>query len=162
MEKTIVKRELNMEIFIIPNQGGYVSGFWTGVEKQTKIANMLCDLNGYDFDPNKDKVVQVWSCCSDCNNMQDHFFHASDDNGKDYRFRFPSAYIPAKIFEGYKEGDSLDIVYKMKPSDWDLEEVEDMESIPEFEFTFHTTLAQTKYRYRSFGNFEDVLVRVCR
>ncbi|MBR6289245.1 MAG: hypothetical protein IKR19_07920 [Acholeplasmatales bacterium] len=165
MKNTIVRKDMNMDMFIIPNQAGKVNNFWTGVERQTSIADMLCNLNGFDFDPKHDKVVQVWSCCDDCNNMQDHFFHETDDEGNEYRFRFPSSYIPAKILKDHVEGETFDIVYRMKPENWDNKEwdkEDESEELPEFEFIFHTTLAQKKYRYRSFGNFEDVLFRVCR
>lgn len=150
MTDTIIRKTLKMDLFIVPNQAGYVSDFWIGSEKQSKIASMICDLNGYSFNPEEDKVVQVWSCCEDCDNMQDHYFKAFGENGIEYSFRFPSSYIPAKVLKHHKEGETFELVYQMKP-------VDNHEENKKFEFIFKVTLSQSKYRYRRFGNFEDAL-----
>ena len=133
--------ELNMNMFIIPNKAGFTKDFIFGADAKTEQAKELCQINGATFDPEKDKVVQVWSCCDGCDNMQDHTFKIGEAT-----FRLPVV-IPEPILRGKKEGDIADIKFQLVP----------LGGGDEVQITCHTRLAQAEYRYRQFGNFEDAL-----
>lgn len=146
--------EGTLEVFIIPNQGGLVTS-WMSKDNIIKKINGVAELSGFEFDPEKDPIVQLWFCGMECDNLVDHYIHAEDENGNKVYFRAGNiGHLPAKIFEGKKEGDSIDLVFPAT--------VFCRENDSETDITVKTTvtLAQKKYRYRNFGNFEEVLKKV--
>ncbi|MCM1440210.1 MAG: hypothetical protein NC131_13555 [Roseburia sp.] len=149
--------EGNLEVFIIPNEGGLVTKWLSeSVQKSmTEDINAIAELSGFEFDPKKDVLVQLWFCGMECENLVDHFVHAEDEDGNKVMFRAGNiGNLPAKIFDGKKEGDTIDITFPVTV----FNRGEDIEK--EITVKATVTLAQTKYRYRRFGNFEEVLKQV--
>lgn len=149
--------EGNLEAFIIPNKGGLVTN-WLSESTQQRMINdikKISILSSKEFDPKNDPVVQLWFTGMGCENLVDHYLHAETDDSKRVYMRARNlGHLPASFFEGKKEGDSIDLVF---PATCEVADSDDELNIT---VKAKVTLAQTKYRYRSFGNFEDVLRQV--
>ena len=69
--------------------------------------------------------------------------------------------IPADLLKDLKEGDSVDILLPVYCES--IESIYDdskKDGMYQAVLNAHITAAQKKYRYRRFGNFEDVLIHV--
>jgi predicted RNA-binding protein with PUA domain len=73
-------------------------------------------------------------------------------DGKHYDFRY--TYLPLPLIKDVKEGDTMDLEFEVQTRN-DEDEVLTREMIK-----LHITFDQRSYRYRSFGNFEDVVRKV--
>lgn len=149
--------EGNLEVFIIPNKGGLVTNWLSESTQKRMIKDIteIAELNGKEFDPDKDPLVQLWFTGMGCDNLVDHYLHAETEDSKRIYMRASNlGHLPASFFEGKKEGDEIDLVF---PATCEVADTDD-----EIDITVKAkvTLAQTKYRYRNFGNFEDVLRQV--
>lgn len=148
--------EGNLEVFIIPNQGGLITN-WLSESVQNefkKNIGEIAELSGREFNPETDKIVQLWFTGMDCDNMVDHYAWAEDENGNKLSFRASNiGHLPASFFDGKKEGDTIDISFPVRAYD-------SADRATDITVKAHVTLAQSKYRYRRFGNFEDVLAKV--
>jgi hypothetical protein len=75
-----------------------------------------------------------------------------------------SEYLPKSLFEGHKEGDCITInlpIHKWLENDkYELIGCDRYYLEASATIKVQLQLAQQKYRYRRFGNFEDVLTRV--
>ena len=171
-----IYKEVNCDTFIVPNNASKISGYMWGQENLTKRTNEIYNLNGIEFNPAEDHMLQLWMTNDQCENLNDHTFYIFDDVYH-YTFRLDST-LPAILFKDKKEGDVVDVVVTLKPisrikvigtdniSRKDSERIwyDDKNSpeAPVFEITFNLKLNQSNYRYRRFGKFEDVYNMVCR
>lgn len=150
--------EGNLDVFIIPNKGGLVSN-WLGESTQKKLIrdiNAIAELNGFEFDPEKDPLVQLWFCGMDCDNLIDHYCHVEDEDGNRYMFRANNlSHLPVSIFKDHQEGDTIELSFPAS-----IEARGDEGQAKEITVKTHVTLKQLDYRYSRFGRFEEVLKQV--
>lgn len=153
----------NMDIFVIPNGAGLISEFMCGQDKKLAYFQEMAELNGLEFDPEKDKLVQLWFVETDENgNHTDEMCdnccrHAWLING--YKTRIREELLPQSWISG-KEGDQIHL--KFKP--FAVLANESYSSGNEEDLIIDATirLKQQLYRYRQFGDFEEVVEKVCR
>lgn len=155
----------NAACFVIPNEAGYCRQFWLKSvgERVEKYSKDLCSQKGIEFDPEHDKVVQVWFVSKynedlkndylkednlESDNLGDHGFRI---DGKHYDFRY--SYLPYPLIKDMKEGDTMDLEMEVVSKDEDKNHIYDT-------IKLHITFDQHSYRYRRFGNFENALRRV--
>lgn len=72
-------------------------------------------------------------------------------DGKFYYFKY--AYLPYPLIKDVKEGDTMDLEFEVATEDEDDNRTYDTVKL-------HITFDQRSYRYRNFGNFEDVVRKV--
>lgn len=176
-EKMIKLRQIECsgDIFIIPNRATRLGNCMLASVKEgcQEIAALNeCDIVLADFAPYADKsrpadlTVQVWIVSKDLmtENMSCHGITIPDEDG---RLMHASAtnvtVLPVKMFEGKKEGDHMKIRIPIKIScgrdSWYYRSAaDDSDPTPETVIlNMDLTLAQKKYRYARFGNFEEAL-----
>ena len=156
---------INGAIFIIPNHAPRLEDYWmeSFKTKMQKYMHQICELNGLKFDETVDRCVETWftSPEMECDNIPDHHIYFECD-GEKYQLIFPSGrQLPSPLFKDKKEGDVIEIKVPAYIRKYDnpryIDPVEgDVETI----VTLKLKLAQTEYRYRNFGNFEEVLKKV--
>lgn len=142
--------EANGDMFIIPNSFIRLSE----EDKESRLSVQVRDIfSHYNMTPEDDELMtQVWIVAKDdlgTENLTDHGCHFMDEDERKYASPHISI-IPTRIFEDKKEGDIVDVQFKHHQSD------------PEFEceFILHLRLAQSEYRYRRFGQFEEVFEKL--
>ena len=122
----------------------------------------ILDANGLEMDEDE-RLIQVWMTSEDLHseNLCDHGFHI-EVGGRKWT-AFPGAIptmLPAKFFQGHKEGEIIKIKFPKTVletnADWGDEDSFEIES----SLILRLELAQTRFRYRSFGTFEECLRRV--
>ena len=155
----------NAACFVVPNAAGYCRQFWLKSirERVEKYSKALCSQKGIEFDPEHDKVVQVWFVSrydEDLGNdyLKENNLNSSDMSshgfrmdGKHYNFRY--CHLPYPLIKDVKEGDTIDLEFGVSTKDEDDNRTYDT-------IKLHVTFDQRSYRYRSFGNFEDVVRKV--
>lgn len=152
---------INAQLFIIPNHACHISGLFDFAQAD-HLARMkkICELNGLEFDPEKDWLVECWYLSEElgCENIPNHNIRVLNENGKRCTIGVENRYLPSNIFKGKKEGETISVKLPV----WMRVEGEDKEfpNGKDIVADFTISLDQTKYRYRRFGNFEDVLSRV--
>ena len=155
----------NAAVFVIPNAAGYCRQFWLKSvgERVEKYSKDLCSQKGIEFDPEHDKVVQVWFTSKYNEDLKNDYLkednlgsgdmssHGFRMDGKFYYFKY--SYLPYPLIKDVKEGDTMDLEFEVSTVDEDDNRT--YETIK-----LHITFDQHSYRYRNFGNFEDVVRRV--
>ena len=146
---------LNGDIFIIPNRS-FIGEFvfvTTNAKVQMETVyykNQEFNTNNVSFDDTR--WIECWWCDpkEDNSNWRDHGIERLEDGN----WRLSTSYVPTWLFNGHREGDI--VTFKMPVHKLDREN----------ELSIYSTvkisvrLAQSKYRYRQFGTFEEVLKRV--
>lgn len=126
------------DIFIIPNHlREWRKEFLFADELQKKLNTIGVTIN------DGDTMVQVWCCDSTSKNWQDHYdcpVYTDMPEDIDSRDRLFPGWFPVSLFEGKHEGDIVVLNYKGT--------------------TIELTLAQSKYRYNRFGEFQEVLTKL--
>ena len=167
--------ELNIDCFIIPNKASVINSSYFLGEKLMNRSKELSELNGFMYNPETTKMVQIWSVGQHSDNMQDHGFKycvgSKGEGLKEFCFMFDS-YLPETVFESYQEGDIVTLKMPFKPryvftkdegckklrdGSEDFEDDQNIPEAPQFIFTVNIKLNQREYRYKNFGNFEEVL-----
>lgn len=155
----------NAAVFVVPNEAGYCREFWfkSAGERAEKHSKALCSQKGIEFDPENDKLVQVWFVSKynenlgndylkednlGSDNLGDHGFRM---DGKPYGFRY--SHLPYSLIKDMKEGDTMDLEFEVFTEDEDDNRTYDT-------IKLHITFDQRSYRYQRFGNFEDVVRKV--
>jgi len=128
--------------FIIPNKQDIVNDI---TDFHVRMWNNRLTTWGFPQIKSGDKVVQIWTTSEDVDSWNNHGapdpileimgFHEGP------RTYFPE-YWPASVFAGLKEGETV--------------------TINGDKFNITLTTAQTKYRYKRFGTFEDVFDMMTR
>lgn len=153
--ENVVVIEGSVDVFIVPN---HATTYSKKVEYAPHSAERLIEVFG-ELDPN-DQLVQVWMVGKNdfvCDNMQDHCPHIQLD-GEDWMLSNLPSYIPEKVLRGKTEGERIAVTYPaVKLWRNNAEVREEKKAI----LTLDCSLNQKDYRYRRFGNFEDVLESVC-
>ena len=150
MKKEIVKA--SGKVFIIPNSAPLASELMVKPKEAYEDAKKMLAASGIEQRYKDDAIlVEVWIVSEDLNteNLNCHNGRYVGEDGKRHIIDGVGPYIPYEIFEGKREGDVVDVVY---PST--------MSRMDGVELNLQLTLAQKEYRYRNFGDFEDVLRKV--
>lgn len=151
-----VDGEVNADLFIIPNEISRIGSFFKSYQvRYAKLCQDLFELNGVEYDLDdfdSEKLVEIWAVSREdlgSDNLGSHGFTMTID-GQEYYCRFPS-YLPVRLFSGKKEGEIISLII---PIEGQGDENDDHVSL---KMRFNLRLAQTEYRYRGFGKFEDLL-----
>ena len=165
MERTIIDMNnienlvINGDIFIIPNRAAKIQDFFDFAQEEKKeIMEKICRLNERVFDVDNEHCLETWICSEEfqCDNVADHNIHTLTTDGQRVTIGIDNGrYIPSSLFKGHKEGETIEIKIPIWIS------ISHAETPINTVVTFRLTLSQTKYRYRIFGNFEEVFDRVC-
>lgn len=150
-------------IFIIPNHIDTLDQtrkLWNpeklfGYIGQVNAMKKLYELNNLEFSMD-DSLFQYWIVLTDGITTADFRCHTglfTDENGEKCRVSAVVNNLPKKLFEGYREGDYIEINV---PADIIRHSDESEHCI------LHLTLklAQREYRYRNHGTFEEIMARV--
>jgi hypothetical protein len=138
--------------FIIPNPAETIK------EMSRSSAHALVDfalMNNLHIDLFDDKCVQLWHVTKDCDNLVDHnFCYVDPDSGMTFSFSPAIEYLPVSMFQGKKEGDTVEFDYNDSYTDKRTD-------LPVFiQLHFVLRLSQLDYRYRDYGRFEYALEKV--
>ena len=141
----------NAEVFVIPNSANKVSEYT--FRSVIDNAHRMCENLGMEFDEKNDKLAQFWTSSDDLDteNLSCHGFSFEVDGQEVYSEYIPEC-IPVKIYKDIKEGESREVIYEFEGHIY-----EPKSSRVPVRLVLNVTAAQSKYRYRRFGNFEDVL-----
>lgn len=142
-------------VFAIPNKALFIKELGEGdQEKVRKLAESLCAANGATFDPENDILVELWFMADEpCfANMRGYFFNFKDEvDGRIWSGNTTTYWVPMKLVRDKKEGEVFNLKY---PINFYCEEG----GIPrEMLLDMTVSVEQTLWRYRHFGNFEEVL-----
>ena len=152
-QTTTEMRSINAtgDIFIIPNHGGAVSGYW--LESTRREIIEIAKLNGLEDFNETCNAFEVWISSDDLSteNLNCHGGRFGND-----RIECRCSLLPAVLFENVKEGDSIEINLPAAICSRDEHEPEDII------VKITLTAKQLEYRYRSFGRFEEVFQKVLR
>ena len=157
----------NAECFVIPNHAGTCDQYIFGKAYREDTVRMICEANGESFDSKQDNLIQIWITSDELHsdNVECHGFHIEID-GKDNYCHLPqySICLPKQVLPAI-EGEVKELVIPNCTAEtsarWLKKNPEAEEE--EFQFTLVLNLKanQKEYRYRNFGNFEDVVRYVC-
>lgn len=151
----------NADVFIIPNRSISIKD---ALFNDTKHLMSRTFSMNYDTSPNEetDLFVEVWVTTpgNDNSNWIDHYVDPLWEeiskkemlDGKS-QWRLAATRLPKAIFDGYKEGDVVTV--NLPITRWT-----ENGTIENAWIKVSLCLAQTKYRYKDFGKFEEVLRRV--
>ena len=151
-----IKVTANADVFVIPNHASTADEFIFGKETRKETVSNVCFANAVSYSPEMDKLIQLWIVSDDLqsDNIEDHGF-IYKFNGKEYRCHLP-AYchsLPKTVLPS-KEGETKTVII---PNCIAEERSHDADEEIIFDLELHLTAAQTKYRYKNFGNFEDAV-----
>jgi len=140
--------------FVIPNSAGHKNSYFDNGKHSFMP---IVEANNIEL-KDSDYIIQVWAASEDLgsDNLTAHGFSIIED-GKRMYYHPRMELLPASIFENKVEGDEVSFDVPIMGMDEDGDFTEKVKAI----LRFHMTLNQHEYRYRSFGNFEDVVKRVC-
>lgn len=142
-----------VEVFVVPNRAAMVGEFLDC--QQEGISNLMstiCDMKGMTFDPENDRMAELWFVSEkdlESENLRSHGLNINID-GNWYSSFLPCSYLPVKLFEGHKEGDSMQLYYPVTVKDCDGNEISVL-------INMDLKLTQLTSRYYHRGNFEDAL-----
>ena len=150
------KIEMSVDVFIIPNGITTVKDALTKLAKDSELKlikrvqsmNQLPGCQAWNDDLANEPMVQLWWVSTSPEMPSENLvYHGFDDMDGDHHC-FSSEYFPARLFSCSKEGDVITLSVPLTGEDTVA--------------VVHATLAQTKYRYASQGNFDDLLFRQMR
>ena len=181
MENIIIKATVNCDAFIIPNHASKANQYMSQTIAQSIIEfnKNIAELSDLEYDPETDYILQLWLTGEASENFARHGFKVTVDN-LEYRFsEYHLEDLSQSFFKDHKEGDIVTLTIPVTPSHAFDTSIEDKElrrknyidymddayeptkEAPLFHITFNIKLNQRDYRYCSFGNFEEVMARVC-
>lgn len=169
----MINKTYNAAVFVIPNAAGYCHQFLLDSYKDRykRYCTDLCAQKGIKFDPDNDPIVQVWFASDydeklgndylkednlGSDNLEAHGFWVED---ADYSFQY--AFLPLPLIKDIKEDDTMDLEFEIK-KEMVIEgkKRKYLEHGEKNRIKLHITFDQRSYRYRNFGNFEDVVRKV--
>lgn len=150
----------NADIFVIPNMASLAKDRLFNSEKIVETFRNLAEMNQLQYDPDNDKLVQLWYTSEDdlaTSNLKDHGGHVENEDGTLYTIKLANdlGRLPESFFRGKTEGETINI----KIPAWAYTRSSDKRMDIILDMTL--TLNQHDYRYSNFGNFEDVVKYVC-
>jgi hypothetical protein len=160
------------DVFVIPNTSFCYEG--SSAQKEGFSTEFIDSLNriwwknttdeyrkNHDF--KNESWVQVWFATPGSEDSN-WYCHTINGYSELKGWKPISEYLPKSLFEGHKEGDCITInlpVHKWLEKDkCELIGCDGIYVEASATIKVQIQLAQQKYRYRRFGNFEDVLTRV--
>ena len=163
--ETLENIVINGDIFIIPNRACKIDDYYEDFrEKFLKEAIEICEINGFEFNKDEDHIIETWYLSNElgCDNIPDHDLYIVYDNKEYQIISTCGRQIPENFFRGHKEGDVVSVKLPCIIRESHLPHHKgnvdgDIETVVEFRLK----LNQGDYRYRRFGEFEDVLRKVC-
>jgi hypothetical protein len=188
MTTPIINITLNADIFVIPNSASKADLEWSMGRDLAAYYQKVAELNDLEYIPEVDPFLQLWLVGTGeengsvkSENLARHGFTVAYDGWKYHFNEGDLEMIPWHWFEGKKEGETLTLTFPLRPS-WatdssgidlrlrnrnhkffqDDETGEWMAETPLFHITFNLRLNQAEYRYRNFGTFDEVMMRVYR
>ena len=169
-DNNIINATINCDCFIVPNAAVKADFGWGEISSYgRKLADKAAEIaanNGFEYNEETDKFVQMWWVGAGSDNMQDHGFCIDIGNEK-YFFGYQRSIelVPVNFFRGHKEGEVLPLTIALRPvAKMDINigresriSFDEENPAPTFQITFNIKLNQLDYRYRRFGTFEEVL-----
>lgn len=162
--RTNVTIEAEADVFIIPNKLYKLKPKY--MTELNRIVNVrkIALANNLVYDYEADDVIQLWFVSDDLDseNLGDHGFRFYIEDDK---YLVPPSEskilscLPKKMFEGLREGETRTILIPMNDTEIHNCNTGDEEKV-DIELRLTITAAQSKYRYKNFGNFEDTLSMV--
>lgn len=152
-----IKLNGKADMFIIPNSAPLIEDIFEGF-RESRLLKMtkMCQDNGIgEFNELCDHVVETWLVGCGADNMSDHGFTITSEDGIDYTIRSLDGRFPSTLLAGIVEGDTFNVKLN------DIDAVDDKDRSVKVDIELEITAAQGKYRYRNFGDFEYVLREVC-
>ena len=152
---------LTGDIFVIPNRA-FVPSLDEGFTTPTFMMDINCiyysnsDLNVNKIKSEDTRFIECWFCNEYNENWRDHGIRGLElgIEDKDEPWRLSSNMVPEWIFDGKKEGDVVTFNMPVERRDHERGILE------RSTIKLSMVLNQSKYRYRNFGKFEEVLKRV--
>ena len=120
-------------IFIVPNRAHTLED-WLAPE--STLDNFQKALSNVGLSP-EGKLIQVWYVSDECDNWSSHRW---EDHPEFFGSHGLPNHLPEHLLEGVKEGDELVLNFGDKE--------------------LRLTAAQSDYRYRNFGTFEEAFKQV--
>ena len=158
---------INAGAFVVPNHAttfGYIKKH--GLSSTYEYLCDLAKLNGIEL-KDDDKIVEMWfhSKELDCDNMADHGFETKLSNGHKIICQPRKLqWVPAKMLENVKEGDLITLITPGNAyydEDYHVLNVRKAAKKIDLILSISAVCQQQGYRYKRFGNFEDVVKLVC-
>lgn len=158
--------EASADVFIVPNSAFKLNpNYVTEMRRIIDISNVM-RANNLVYDYDKDDIIQLWFTSKEelkSENLGDHGFRFKTEDGDEFSI-FPCdakivEMLPRKMFAGLREGESRTIFIPMKDCTA-YNRITDKDEKIDIDLRITVTAAQTKYRYKRFGNFEDTFCSV--
>lgn len=154
--------EANADVFVVPNRACLGEQFSDFIKNdRIEGGRRFCKNNNLDFDPDKDKFIQVWITSEDLNqdNLGSHGFMIKNNNERLFCSSMYFEYIPENLIRDMKEGDEKTLLYKNIELETRKHSCLHEKNPKIFKADLVLTLKanQRNYRYRDFGNFEDAM-----
>lgn len=147
-------------IFIIPNHATLPEESYPGSARLIREQTEIAELNDIEYNWDEDQLVQFWIYADDVIRSENLNCHGAVIYIDDERYRIDCrcTHLTERIFREHIEGDvvNLKLPAYLSKSRSSVDEAEKI--ILDLELT----LDQLRYRYRSFGPFEEVLKRVTK
>ena len=148
------------EIFIIPNSPSKVENMINGKystsmsKREARAMEELFTLNHWGEMPDDEKATEIWWTSPNCENIVDHHPRVLWDDNNEYFMTLDSPFLPLSIVKEWKEGETkklfMPVTLFHRETDKKIETV----------FEVNITLSQTKYRYRTFGTWEECINKI--
>lgn len=152
------------EAFIVPNRASKIDFQWC--YRPEMYINASMDNGLTEEQAKEEKYFELWLLSKDLHteNLCDHGFRFTTPDGVKHYGSGCRGFFPVSLFAGKKEGDTVDLIltgqsWCKNPSPENEDDI--VKENEEVELRLKVTLSQSKYRYRSFGTFEQVLERIC-
>ena len=153
----------NIGMFVVPNPSSKADGYY--VESFRRRCH---EINRHNNAPENDNMIQSWFFADDsvisgehCDNCAAHGWIETDENGKRTGYRLMAEVIPYHVAQKVHEGEAVQITLPVIETDMGDDYDDSVKHEPEW-VTFNVKAEQLPYRYRRFGNYEDVVRYVMR
>ncbi len=151
-----MEKRIQAGAFVIPNGSAVANNFIVPSFRERIIKQMrsICDQFGMDFDPDKDRLIQMWFHSDELgsDNLEARGFKY---NGNHYYFRY--AFLPYKILKDIKEGDKLTIKFYSEYAGTYYADNDLITNESDIWITMDVKFEQLPYRYRNKGRFEEAV-----
>ena len=150
------------DMFIVPNHAVDMIDEYMGLSYASKMINnmlVFSALNNLNDICMNEKLIQVWYTNDKCENGVRHDPYVIDQDGHDWDIKFDMGeYLPESILKRFHEGEThvVNIPVTLTRRDPVTKQKINRPAIMECELTAR----QKKYRYASYGNFEETLKKV--
>ena len=148
------------EVFIIPNSPNPVENMLngrfstSGSREYVKAMKELFALNQWGEMSAEEKAMEIWWTSDNCDNLTDHHPKVMWDDGNEYYVNLDSPFLPLSIVKEWKEGETKKMYVPVT-----LFERETGNTIKTV-FEVNVTISQSKYRYRTFGTWEECISKI--